>query len=828
MEEDPRAPGLPEPDEEEDEEAEQEEEEDPEAYRREFRRGQAFVEALEVAELDNSGLDGEALARLRNPLHEIPAIAPQELAGIRMYLARGDASEANYADVRAACMDLHPEPAIPPYEAVKRQVSKLTGITPVRTDMCENSCIAYTGPFANLLACPYKKCSKPRYDSVEFERGRRVPRRTFLSFPIGPQIQAMWSSPENARLMRHRATETRAMDAHIAAGDPIEFLDDVYSGSADDDTVLMFSIDGAQLYANKQSDCWFFIWTLLDLPPTVRYQKRYVIPAAPKNLDSFMFPSLYHGLRMWDAAAEREFSSRLYVLLVGADSPAMAYLNGLVGHNGKHAPGSSTYYPALLRPTAGDDSAQGDIDEAAAVYIEKLEQAARLETGISKPSILSGLSRFQGIPHGCVLDNMHLICLNLTDLLLPIYRGTFERDESDDLNTWTFAIFRDKDVWKDHGKLVAQATRYLPGSFDRPPRNPAEKLSSGFKAWEFLLYVYGLLPILLRGILPDDLYTHFCKLVTAVRIVLQFRIPLTQLPYAQQLFLEYVEEFEEKLHFIRPSLHTLTHLVTEAIRWTLENYIGNITREIKQHVTPYANVSERALRRCQVNALKAMIPALADTPGLPDTAVLLGDDYVLLRARARYREGVLNAEAVAIRAYVTSNGVELKDPHWAPVVRRWARLLLPNGQIARTAWKEREIEDKGRDLRRSRMVKLAGDRFAEVLYFFRLLLDGQLHTLAVVSVFSAPDPALVAHSHGALKACFYRGHAAIEAISVKSIVSVVAMIPMQATPQEAAEPGAAGKYINHYAVVEKPGLDIALIAGHVEDPRDDADGMHLD
>ncbi len=368
------------------------------------------------------------------------------------------------------------------------------------------------------------------------------------------------------------------------------------------------------------------------------------------------------------------------------------------------------------------------------MYIEKLEQvraarnrkdyeAARLETGISKPSILSGLSRFQGIPHGCVLDNMHLICLNLTDLLLPIYRGTFERDESDDLNTWTFAVFRDKDVWKDHGRLVAQVTSYLPGSFDRPPRNPAEKLSSGFKAWEFLLYVYGLLPILLRGVLPDDLYTHFCKLVTAVRIILQFRIPLIQLPYAQQLFLEYVEEFEEKyyqrrldrLHFIRPSLHTLTHLVTEAIRvgpgalysqWTLENYIGNITREIKQHVTPYANVSERALRRCQVNALKAMIPALADPSPLPNTAVILGEGYVLLRARQRYREGVRDAEGVAIRAYVEAHGVHLNDPRWAPVVRRWARLLLPNGQIARTAWKEREIEGKGRDLRRSRMVKV--------------------------------------------------------------------------------------------------------------------------
>ncbi|KAI0691259.1 hypothetical protein C8T65DRAFT_515959, partial [Cerioporus squamosus] len=167
----------------------------------EFRRGRVFIRALEGAQLKNSGLDDETLTRLHAPPHETPTISPAELAGICMYLAHGDASEANYSDVRVACMDLHPEPPIPPYEAVKHQVAKLTGITPICTDMCKNSCIAYTGPFTNLLACPYPKCSKPRYDSIEFERGPHVPRRTFVTFPLGPQIQAMWSSPENARLM---------------------------------------------------------------------------------------------------------------------------------------------------------------------------------------------------------------------------------------------------------------------------------------------------------------------------------------------------------------------------------------------------------------------------------------------------------------------------------------------------------------------------------------------------------------------------------------------------------------------------------------------------
>ena len=30
------------------------------------------------------------------------------------------------------------------------------------------------------------------------------------------------------------------------------------------------------------------------------------------------------------------------------------------------------------------------------------------------------------------------------------------------------------------------------------------------------------------------------------------------------------------------------------------------------------------------------------------------------------------------------------DDEWQPMVTRWARLRLPNGQIARSAWKEKE------------------------------------------------------------------------------------------------------------------------------------------
>jgi hypothetical protein len=102
---------------------------------------------------------------------------------------------------------------------------------------------------------------------------------------------------------------------------------------------------------------------------------------------------------------------------------------------------------------------------------------------------------------------MHWACLNWTDLILALFRGTIECELPDSKKAWIWAVLQGK-IWKEHGQSVADATPYLPGSFDRPPRNPAEKISSGYKAWEFLLYIVGLAPALLHGILPDPEWRH--------------------------------------------------------------------------------------------------------------------------------------------------------------------------------------------------------------------------------------------------------------------------------------------------------------------------------
>ena len=221
-----------------------------------------------------------------------------------------------------------------------------------------------------------------------------------------------------------------------------------------------------------------------------------------------------------------------------------------------------------------------------------------LETGISKPSIFFGLQQVKilGIPGCFESDIMHLTSLNIPDLLINIWWGLFDCDKKDDGATWDWAVLHGPTL-EAHEKQVASETQYLPGSLDRPPRNPAEKISSGYKAWEFLLYLYGLGPGVFYNVLPEKYWWHFCKLVFGMQIMSQYSIKTEDINKAHQALLEFAVEFEvlyyqhwpERLHFVHQSIHALTHLGPEAFwigpaaclsQWTMERTIGNLGQEI--------------------------------------------------------------------------------------------------------------------------------------------------------------------------------------------------------------------------------------------------------
>ena len=248
------------------------------------------------------------------------------------------------------------------------------------------------------------------------------------------------------------------------------------------------------------------------------------------------------------------------------------------------------YYPALLRPTGFEDhltSFHPDIDVNTlpvpdpAKYKRDLFyiissgtnnefRRRRFDTGIGKPSIFAGIPCTLPLPTCFPGDLMHQPLINLAALLLNLWCARPAARDYDWSGAWPWAVLTG-DTWKNHGRVVSQATKYLPTSFGRPPRNPQEKVSSGYKAWEFLNYIYGEGPGVFYRVLPEPYYSHFCRLVRAIRIIHQRIISREQLVTTHQLLLQWVLDFEllycerkqGRLHFVRQCVHSLTHLARE-------------------------------------------------------------------------------------------------------------------------------------------------------------------------------------------------------------------------------------------------------------------------
>ncbi|KAJ8588647.1 hypothetical protein M405DRAFT_792718 [Rhizopogon salebrosus TDB-379] len=869
-----------------------------------------FIRALREAHLDDGiGLKDEALERLRNP-PSYPATIddPCVNLALSMFLALEHSSEEAYADIRTAVHQCFPGSDIPSLYQVKKILTELSGVVSVVDHMCPNTCVAFVGPYADRETCP--ECGTHRYDQIKLlhSQGKvKSPKAVFHTIPIGPQLQALWRDPDSARQMHYRRERTQEVFEELRRNDGlVDAYDDIFTGSAylnavqegqitENDMVIMVSLDGAQLYESKESDCWIYIWIITELSPDHRYKKKHVLPGGiipgpnkPKFIESFLFPGFHHlsalqkeGLNIWDASRDTKYISYLYLILGLADGPGLLALSNLVGHTGRYGcrmqcglqgrrkPGAPHYYPVLLKPDnyeiRGCDHDDIDVYNlpigTSANYCQSLRllmgshnqaqyEHRRLVTGIVGPSLLLGLhpDHILGIPECFSSEIMHFAGANMAALFTDLWRGEMACGRTDNKADWPWFVLKG-DTWEAHGAAVAALQPHLPGSFGRPPRNPAEKINTYYKAQEYITWLFGYGPGIFYDLIPDPYYRNFCQFVRGLRLMSQYSITPDQAREACECFAEWEREFEEiyyqrrvdRIHFTRPCVHLSNHLASECTRigspicssqWTMERTIGNLGQEIRQPSNPFSNLAQQGIRRCQVNALKAILPRFSKPENLlPQGACDVGESFVLLR-KCDKRPITLppgNADTAVISAY-------LGRP--TPKFRRWARLQLPNGQIVRSAWREKLKPPEKIRISRNVKVQIGGvDRFAEVMYFAQLAIrnnqqnntsdsesdneDGNLPrwrfaTVALVSVYSLPHDGLLTLSHNTLWSCTYHGNDALCVIDVKSIQSVVLMAPHCLKLPSGVEE-------DRFFVVEKPGLDIARVGVVNEDEADSDD-----
>ena len=112
------------------------------------------------------------------------------------------------------------------------------------------------------------------------QKDKSIPRKRAVTIPVGPQLQAAYCSQQSGTEMKCRARLTQKMldeigeEANITLPSYADFIhsnqyiDAIRNGQIKPGHImLMFSIDGAQLYRMKESDRWIYIWVILDRAP---------------------------------------------------------------------------------------------------------------------------------------------------------------------------------------------------------------------------------------------------------------------------------------------------------------------------------------------------------------------------------------------------------------------------------------------------------------------------------------------------------------------------------------------------------------------------------
>src|SRR5215208_4003322 len=178
---------------------------------------------------------------------------------------------------------------------VKKLLERLTGLVPTFYDMCENSCICYTGIYESFQSCPL--CESSRYDSTN------KPKKVMPYLSIKKRLEIQYNNKVRAEelLYRHQYINNKDIDS--------EDLEDIFDRKIykelleinlfndKRDIAFTVSCDGYQIFKQKTDDCWAFLLINNNLDPSIRVKKENLMipflipgPTSPKDLNSFLRP----------------------------------------------------------------------------------------------------------------------------------------------------------------------------------------------------------------------------------------------------------------------------------------------------------------------------------------------------------------------------------------------------------------------------------------------------------------------------------------------------------------------------------------------------------
>jgi hypothetical protein len=210
---------------------------------------------------------------------------------------------------------------------------RMTGLPATLIDCCINSCIAYTGSYAELETCPI--CTHLRWRTNR--NGGQTAFQQFVYIPLTPRLQYQYQCRQRAftmqsyclpffeRPLNHTLSEINDWWAAQRYRDLRQ--QGLFNQSTD--IALQLLLDGVQLVERGNHSCTPVILINYNLPPALRYQKHNILlsllipgPKKYKDIDSFLYPlveelkELGNGVPAYNSYRREPFNLRAWVVVI--------------------------------------------------------------------------------------------------------------------------------------------------------------------------------------------------------------------------------------------------------------------------------------------------------------------------------------------------------------------------------------------------------------------------------------------------------------------------------------------------------------------------------
>src|SRR5215216_1999139 len=176
---------------------------------------------------------------------------------------------------------------------VKKYLKEIIGLIPVFYDMCENSCICYTGKYESYRICPI--CNSIRLDT----KGKAKKVMPYLS--VKDRLKLQFNDANRAKELYYRyeyITDKEDDDLNdIFDGKIYKELVNEKLFEDKRDVAFTASCDGYQIFKQKTDDCWLFLLINNNLHSSLHVKKENLLipflipgPNQPKDFNTFLQP----------------------------------------------------------------------------------------------------------------------------------------------------------------------------------------------------------------------------------------------------------------------------------------------------------------------------------------------------------------------------------------------------------------------------------------------------------------------------------------------------------------------------------------------------------